>query len=182
MVICFSLLLPLSPHRHVVGGGEPRPCVGATQWPDVAGDEARVPLGVDMEYSRFNQVRHREERCTYAGLRSALPKCGIVALDCCFALFVVCLIGCYYIFKRNLFCSCATKPTPKIYEYMLTYTHMPIYFRLLASYKRSRLPFHLSGSRGLPNFWFAHFLNFDLSNPKFSTFLCGLLSLQYTLF
>ena len=94
-----------------------------------------------------------------------MPECGFVALDCCFALFVVCLIGCYYIFKRNLFCSCATKPTPKIYEYMLTYTHdiraenthvltsffhfwgiMPISFRLLASYKRSRLPFHFSKS------------------------------------
>ena len=77
-----------------------------------------------------------------------MPQCGIVALDCCFALFVVCLIGCYYIFKRNFICSCATKPTPKIYEYMLTYTHMPIYFRLLASYKRSRLPFHLSQEPG----------------------------------
>ena len=52
-----------------------------------------------------------------------MPQCGIVALDCCFALFVDCLIVCYHIFKINLFCSCATKPTLKIYEYMFTYTH-----------------------------------------------------------
>ena len=76
-----------------------------------------------MDDSRFNQVRHREYKCSYAGLRSAVPQCGIVALDCCFALFVLCLIVCYHIFKRNLFCSCATKRTPKIYEYILTYTH-----------------------------------------------------------
>ena len=53
-----------------------------------------------------------------------MPQCGIVALDCCSVLFVVCLIFCYNIFKRSFFCSCATKPTPKIYEYMLTYTHI----------------------------------------------------------
>ena len=47
-----------------------------------------------------------KKRGTYAGLRSALPQCGIVALDCCFPLFVVYLCVFYNIFKTNLFHSC----------------------------------------------------------------------------
>ena len=36
-------------------------------------------------------------------------ECIASLWDCCFALFVVCLVVCYNIFKRSLFCSCATK-------------------------------------------------------------------------
>ena len=48
------MLRPLSLSRHV-GGGEPRPCMGQHH-----GYEARGPLGVGMDDSRFNRVRHRE--------------------------------------------------------------------------------------------------------------------------